>query len=222
MAEHCYHCGQEIEKERISFDEKLFCCNGCKSVYEILNINDLASFYELNKNAGIRPNSENTSQFDYLDTQEVFDKIVDFSEGDLSLVTFKIPVIHCSSCIWLLESLQSIRPSIKYSQVNFTRKTLQVSFNHKELKLSELAKFLTNLGYKPVISLETADKKEEPVDRSLMIKVAVAGFAFGNAMMFAFPEYLAHFFGGNDYWLQQYSPLFRFLTFLLSIHVVFY
>ncbi len=222
MAEHCYHCGQEIEKERISFDEKLFCCNGCKSVYEILNINDLASFYELNKNAGIRPNSENTSQFDYLDTQEVFDKIVDFSEGDLSLVTFKIPVIHCSSCIWLLESLQSIRPSIKYSQVNFTRKTLQVSFNHKELKLSELAKFLTNLGYKPVISLETADKKEEPVDRSLMIKVAVAGFAFGNAMMFAFPEYLAHFFGGNDYWLQQYSPLFRFLTFLLSIPVVFY
>ncbi|MBP7172817.1 MAG: heavy metal translocating P-type ATPase metal-binding domain-containing protein [Cloacibacterium sp.] len=222
MAEHCFHCGQGIDKERVLFDEKLFCCNGCKSVYEILNINDLASFYELNKNAGIRPNSENTSQFDYLDTQEVFDKVVDFSEGELSLVTFKIPVIHCSSCIWLLESLQSIQPNIKYSQVNFTRKTLQVSFNHKELKLSELAKFLTNLGYKPVISLETADKKEELVDRSLIIKVAIAGFAFGNSMMFAFPEYLAHFFGGNDYWLQQYAPLFRFLTFLLSIPVVVY
>lgn len=222
MSEKCYHCGLEIEKERIAFDEKLFCCNGCKSVYEILNINNLQDFYALNKNAGVRPNSDNSTQFDYLDTPEVFNKVVDFSEGELSLVTFKIPVIHCSSCIWLLESLQSIQANIKYSQVNFTRKTLQVSFNHHELKLSELAKFLMNLGYKPVINLETVDKEEAPVDRSLMIKMAIAGFAFGNAMMFAFPEYLAHFFGGNDYWLQQYSPLFRFLTFLLSIPVVFY
>jgi Cu+-exporting ATPase len=47
----------------------------------------------------------------------------------------------------------------------------------------------SQLGYKPVISLETADKKT-PVDRSLVIKMAIAGFAFGNAMMFAFPEYL--------------------------------
>ena len=37
MAENCFHCGQEIQKDRISFDEKEFCCNGCKSVYEILN-----------------------------------------------------------------------------------------------------------------------------------------------------------------------------------------
>ena len=220
MAENCFHCGQEIQKEKIFFDEKIFCCNGCKSVYEILNINNLGNFYELNKNSGLRPD-ENLTQFDYLDTLEIFEKVVDFSEGNTTLVTFKIPVIHCSSCIWLLESLQDINANIRYSQVNFTRKTLQVSFNHNDLKLSELAKFLTNLGYKPVISLETAEKKETPVDRSLMIKMAVAGFAFGNAMSFAFAEY---FNVGNveDYWFKQFTPFFRFISFLLSIPVVFY
>lgn len=220
MAENCFHCGQEIEKDRIFFDEKAFCCNGCKSVYEILNANNLGNFYELNKNSGIKPD-ENLSQFDYLDTPEIFEKVVDFSEGNTSVVTFKIPVIHCSSCIWLLESLQDLNTNIRYSQVNFTKKTLQVSFNQNELPLSELAKFLTNLGYKPVISLETADKKEAAVDRSLTIKVAVAGFAFGNAMMFAFPEYL-NTGSSVDFWLEEFAPFFRFLTFLLSIPVVVY
>ncbi len=221
VSENCFHCGQPIEKERISFNEKLFCCNGCKSVYEILNMNNLGNFYELNKNSGIRPDESN-SQFDYLDTPEIFEKITDFSEGTTTLVTFKIPVIHCSSCIWLLESLQKLNPHIKFSQVNFARKTLQVSFNQNELKLSDLAKFLTNLGYKPVITLETADKITEDLDKSLVIKLAVAGFAFGNGMFFSYPEYAAEILGTTDFWMEKYKHLFRFLLFLLSTPVVFY
>lgn len=218
VSENCFHCGQGIEKERILFDEKTFCCNGCKSVYEILNANNLNNFYELNKRAGIRPGDENSGQFDYLDTPEIFEKVTDFSEGSTSLITFKIPVIHCSSCIWLLESLHTLNKNIKYSQVNFTRKTLQVSFNHNELKLSELANFLTNLGYKPVISLETADKNVEHLDKSLLVKFAIAAFAFGNGMFLAFPEYI----GGEDYWMEHYKGLFRALMCLLAIPVVVY
>ncbi|WP_292009065.1 heavy metal translocating P-type ATPase metal-binding domain-containing protein [Chryseobacterium sp.] len=218
MSENCYHCGQSIEKERIPFDDKIFCCNGCKSVYEILNTNNLSNFYELNKKAGIRPSDENSSQFDYLDTPEIFDKVTDFSEGNTSLVTFKVPVIHCSSCIWLLESLHTINKNIKYSQVNFTRKTLQVSFNHNDLKLSELAKFLTNLGYKPVINLETVEQKEDHFDRSLLIKFAIAGFAFGNGMFLSFPEY----FGANDSWVEENKNFFRLILFLFATVIVFY
>ena len=222
MSENCFHCGQAIDKERIAFDEKAFCCNGCKSVYEILNMNDLGNFYEMNKNSGIRPNNDNTSQFDYLDTPEVFSKVTDFSEGNTTLVTFKIPVIHCSSCIWLLESLQTLNKNINYSQVNFTRKNVQISFNHNELKLSDLAKFLTNLGYKPVINLETADKKEESYDKTLIVKLAIAGFAFGNGMFFSYPEYAAQVMDTTDFWMDTYKNLFRFIMFLLATPVVFY
>jgi Cu+-exporting ATPase len=222
VPENCYHCGQDIAKERISFDEKIFCCNGCKSVYEILNINDLGNFYELNKRSGIKPNQDNVSQFDYLDTLEIFDKVTDFSEGNTSLVTFKIPVIHCSSCIWLLESLHTLNPNIHYSLVNFTRKNVQISFNHNELKMSDLAKFLTNLGYKPVVNLETAERKEEFLDKTLVVKMAIAGFAFGNGMFFSYPEYAADVMGTTDYWWENYKHLFRFIMFLLATPVVFY
>ncbi|AYO56783.1 heavy metal translocating P-type ATPase [Chryseobacterium sp. 6424] len=222
MPENCFHCGQTIDKERISFDEKVFCCTGCKSVYEILNLNNLGDFYELNKRSGIRPDDGNNTQFDYLDTPEIFDKVTNFSEGNTSLVNFKIPVIHCSSCIWLLESLHTLNKNINYSQVNFTRKTVQISFNHHELKLSELAKFLTDLGYKPVINLETADQKEERFDRSLILKLAVAGFAFGNGMFFSYPEYAEQLMGTTDMWMEKYKHLFRFIMFFLATPVVFY
>ncbi|SDE51712.1 heavy metal translocating P-type ATPase [Riemerella columbipharyngis] len=222
MAEKCFHCGQNIDKERISFDDKSFCCNGCKSVYEILNINKLGIFYELNKNAGIRPNEEGASQFDYLDTPEVFERVVDFSEGDTTVVSFKIPSIHCSSCIWLLESLKDINPDIQFSQANFTKKTLQITYRSSKMKLSELAKFLSKLGYKPIINLETIDKKEEHTDKDLIIKLAIAGFAFGNAMMFALPEYFAWNYRHTDFWLKQMAPFFRYLTLMLSVPVFFY
>lgn len=222
MPENCFHCGQTIDKERISFDEKVFCCAGCKSVYEILNLNNLGDFYELNKRSGIRPDDGSNTQFDYLDTPEIFEKVTNFSEGNTSLVNFKIPVIHCSSCIWLLESLHTLNKNINYSQVNFTRKTVQISFNHHELKLSKLAKFLTDLGYKPVINLETADQKEERFDRSLILKLAVAGFAFGNGMFFSYPEYAEQLMGTTDMWMEKYKHLFRFIMFFLATPVVFY
>ncbi|SFI85935.1 Cu+-exporting ATPase [Kaistella treverensis] len=222
MSENCFHCGQTIDRERITFDNKAFCCNGCKSVFDILNMNDLCNFYEMNKSSGIRPNDENIAQFDYLDTPEVFTKVTDFSEGNTTLVTFKIPVIHCSSCIWLLESLQTLNNNINYSQVNFTRKNVQISFNHNELKLSDLAKFLTNLGYKPVVNLETAEKKEEFLDKTLIVKLAIAGFAFGNGMFLSYPEYAEQVMGTTDFWMETYKNLFRFIMFLLATPVVFY
>src|SRR5690606_27097296 len=88
----------------------------------------------------------------------------------------------------------------------------------KNLKVSELAVFLTNLGYKPVISLETADKNVEHLDKSLLVKFAIAGFAFGNGMFLAFPEYI----GCEDFWMDHYKGLFRTLMFLLATPVVFY
>lgn len=221
MAEKCFHCGQPIEKERISFDEHIFCCNGCRSVYEILNVNHLTTFYALNKNAGTRPDPR-AGEFDYLDTPEIFERVTDFSEGGTTVVTFKIPVIHCSSCIWLLESLPKLNPAIRHGQVNFTRKTLQVTFKEEEIKLSAVAQFLNSLGYKPVINLQTADKKPDALDKSLLLKLAVAGFAFGNGMFFSYPEYASELLGTTDFWIETYKPLFRFILFLLSTPVVFY
>ena len=37
----CYHCGDSCERSAVIFDEKEFCCNGCKTVYEIFQSSGL-------------------------------------------------------------------------------------------------------------------------------------------------------------------------------------
>ena len=222
MADQCYHCGQQIEEERILFDEKAFCCQGCKTVYEILNINDLKDFYELNRNAGIRPDKKNTHQFDFLNTQEIFNQVVDFSDDGVTVVTFFVPVIHCTSCVWLLESLETINPAILSSHVNFTQKSVQINFRNEELKLGELAKLMTDLGYKPSISLNSINKKQAETDRSLVAKLVVAGFCFGNIMLLSFPEYVEVFGTMKESWLEENKEWFRWTMFFLSLPVFLY
>lgn len=218
MSETCFHCGQKIESEKIKFDEKDFCCLGCKTVYEILNVKGLDNFYAMNPDAGIRPDDKSNFHFDFLDTPEIFEKVIDFSDDGVTVVTFHIPVIHCTSCVWLLESLQDINPNIIYSNVNFTKKDVQVSFRSTEMKLSEVAKLLTQLGYKPSVNLQTLDKKDKSVDRILIYKLAVAGFCFGNIMLLAFPEYT----GDRETWLDSNKEFFRWGMFLLSLPVMFF
>ncbi|WP_313373689.1 heavy metal translocating P-type ATPase metal-binding domain-containing protein [Chishuiella sp.] len=223
MKENCFHCGQRIEEEVIEFDEKEFCCQGCKTVYEILNVNDLKDYYDLNRNAGVRPDGKSNHQFDFLNTKEIFDKVVDFSDDGVSVVSFFVPVMHCTSCVWLLESLNTINPNIISSNVNFTQKTVQITYKDADLKLGDLARFITNLGYKPSINLKSLDKKKKSkIDRSLVSKLVIAGFCFGNIMLLSFPEYVEVFGNVKEQWLDQNKDYFRWTMFVLSLPVFFY
>ena len=60
----CYHCGEPCELEQIEFEEKQFCCQGCKTVYEILSQNDLCDYYQLEQMPGISPKVKSSGKFD--------------------------------------------------------------------------------------------------------------------------------------------------------------
>ena len=49
----CFHCGELCVDEIILVNEKQFCCEGCKLVYEILNENNLCTYYNFNETPGI-------------------------------------------------------------------------------------------------------------------------------------------------------------------------
>jgi len=216
----CYHCNDICSDEHLVFDEKDFCCNGCKTVYEILKDNDLCTYYDLDKNPGISLKSKSfEDKFAFLDNDEIVKMLVNFTEKQKSRIVFYIPAIHCSSCIWLLENLYKIHESIENSRVNFVRKEISIEYLHDQISLRELVELLASIGYEPYISLEDENKKKQhSVNRSLYIKIGVAGFAFGNIMLLSFPEYFG-FSGLSDGFVQKFITT---LNLLLSIPVVFY
>lgn len=213
----CFHCGDACLDQSISHGDKSFCCQGCKMVFEILHENDLGYYYELASSPGISP-SEIADKYDFLNNEAIVAKLLEFNEGQTQIVSFLIPSIHCSSCIWILENLNRLNPAVKTSQVNFPEKTVRITFTASENGLKNLVVLLSRIGYEPYISLEDSNKKERKRDRSLIYKVGIAGFAFGNIMFLSLPEY----FVDSDFWLDQFKPFFRWLMFAFSLPVVFY
>lgn len=213
----CYHCGDDCGKNSVQFDDKDFCCNGCKTVYEIFTSNGLSTFYEIEGKAGTTPN-EIRQKYDFLDNQEIVKQLVEFDEEGMQVVSLNIPSIHCSSCIWVLENLNKLHSAITVSQVDFPKKTIRVTYKTEDFSLKALVLLLGSIGYEPYISLEEYNKKDKKMDRSLIYKLGVAGFAFGNVMLFSFPEY----FEVEEFWLDQYKHVFRWLMFAFSLPVVFY
>ena len=213
----CFHCGLDTKDSEIIFDDKYFCCNGCKTVYEIFSANDLTCYYDLQQAPGSTP-KEIQDKYNFLDNEKIVEKLLEFNDGKTQIITLYIPHIHCSSCIWVLENLNKINPSVSSSMVNFGKKTVRITFNPETLSLKNLVILLNSIGYEPFISLDDYSTSKKNIDRSLIYKLGFAGFAFGNVMFLSFPEY----FEVSEFWLEQYKPLFRWLMFAYSIPVVFY
>ena len=118
----CYHCGDPCKEGIIEEQDKHFCCHGCKTVYDILSENDLSYYYHLESAPGTSP-SRFDGKFDFLENESIVASLLDFDENDRHVVSFTIPSIHCSSCIWVLENLHKLEPAVQSVQVNFPKKT---------------------------------------------------------------------------------------------------
>ncbi|MCB2208200.1 MAG: heavy metal translocating P-type ATPase metal-binding domain-containing protein [Bacteroidetes bacterium] len=220
MGVKCVHCGEDCGKHPVMWDEKPFCCYGCKTVYEILNVKKLDKYYEIEPMSGIKVEQTDVGdKYAYLDLDEIREKILSFSDSGISKVNLFIPTIHCASCIWLLENLSTLNPGIIQSGVNFPNKTVSITFKDQEISLRQLVEMLVSIHYIPEISLDQLDTSSSTkASRDLLLKIGVAGFSLLNVMLYNFPEYLP----GGELLEKEFMRYFGWLSFILSLPVVFY
>jgi Cu+-exporting ATPase len=207
----CFHCGTLCRAGVFEHEDKAFCCRGCQTVFEILAENGLTDFYQLSDSAGVKINATaSEDQFKFLDEPAVRERLVDFSDAKLTRVTFEIPSIHCIACVWLLENLFRLKSGLGQTQVNFPRKEVALSFDTAKVKLSEVVALLASLGYAPELKLSSLDSKPlHRVSRRLWVQLGLAGFAFGNIMLFSISSYL-----GLD---TLAGPAFRSMVGVISL-----
>lgn len=216
----CFHCGETITSDDIVAGDKHFCCTGCKTVYDIINKNQLCEYYEIGAAPGINQRTKvREGKFDFLDDAQIIDKLVHFKDSTHFHVRFYLPQMHCSSCIWILEHLHRIDPGITKSQVDFIKKEITVIYNFNATSLKQVAKTLALIGYEPHISLnDVSSTKVKKYDRERIVKIGIAGFCFGNIMMLSFPEY----FSLEKLEDPALKHWFNYLNLVLSLPVFFY
>lgn len=90
--------------------------------------------------------------------------------------------IHCAACGFRIENL--LQQEGVRARVNVTERRLNLEWNGPAMRFSELLSPVIREGYRlTAIEEDAAQKKEREEGRSLLMCLAVAGFASGNIMM---------------------------------------
>lgn len=183
-------------------------------VYQLLDQSGLCDYYNLNEMPGVTQRIPvRKDKFAFLEDSSIQQKLISFKNDQQTNVSFYLPQIHCSSCLYLLEHLHHLDEGIISSVVNFTRKEVDIVFSNS-LSLRKVAELLTGIGYEPYISLQNMQQHKPRTNKQLVYRLGVAGFCFGNIMLLSFPEYL----GLED----AEQTIFRTLNVILSLPVFFY
>jgi len=178
----------------------------------------LCTYYDLSEQPGISPKGHFKGKYAVLNDAQIASHFIQFDDGALQMAEFFVPSIHCSSCIWLLETLHQLHPGIENSRVQFTERLVRVSFRADQITLGEVAELMAMIGYAPDIHMESAEKKQKRFSQDLLLKLGVAGFSFGNIMLLALPEY----FRFDAIHAEEFEGFFRWISFMLVLPVVFY
>lgn len=226
MQQDCYHCGEPIPSGfkaelSVSGQPQAFCCYGCMAIAETIISGGMESFYkhrsELSEKA-----SEFTSvqqgELRLFDTPELQADFVD--EFDTySVAHLSISGITCAACIWLLEREISKLDGVQGFSVNHTTHKARLQWNKRQLPLSDILIKIRRLGYQAHPYQEDQVRQRAHKERrTSIIRIAVAGIATMQNMMFSVPLYLG-IYSGID---KEFLSLFRWVSMLMCIPVVCY
>lgn len=214
----CKHCYDNVITPFYDDKGTAFCCQGCRSVYEILHSNGLENFYSIQERTGDYTKAVKNishSKFSYLNTSD-FLKKYSYSKNNRSIMTFYLEGVHCLACLWLIEKLPELVSNVERATLNLGKSLVEVELKAGEQDFSRAASTLNHLGYKPFPisnSVEEASFRKKE-DRSLLIKIGIAGAAMMNIMLYSGSIYV----GATG----SYISYFGNISLLLCLPVVLY
>lgn len=218
-ATHCFHCRSEVEHSSgVSSNGRLFCCSGCRAVYEFLNESGLDNFYHLRQDSNLSASLKAADEarddnYDYLD-QENFISYYTTKEKPLTM-SFYIEGIQCAACLWLIEKVPEVVPRIEWVALNMSTSVAEVKFKGKE-GFSAFPRTIRRLGYEahPIRIDEEVWRLRDKEKRETLFRLAIAAVCAGNIMLLS-----AAIYSGAEGFIARE---FGLINFGLAIPVITY
>lgn len=218
----CFHCGLPVPEGshwyvRVDGIDQPMCCPGCQAVAQAIVDSGLTTYYSSRQQLpeGVAaPLPEALSLYDSPELAAQFTNDAGVAEAMLS-----VEGIRCSACVWLIEKRLSQVPGLKSANLNVATEKLQVTWDAKLSKPSDIIRAVREVGYvaypfDPVQHGELLRKNT----RTLFKRLFVAGLSMMQVMMYAVPVYLADA-GSIESDLEQ---LMRWASLLLTLPAVMY
>lgn len=219
----CTHCDEDILipifSDLDSDHKEPFCCNGCLTVFNVINLKGLNQYYEIKKASDVfkrrSPVETKHQRFSYLDAPEF---VAEYSYLNLKkqrTMEFYLEGIHCLACLWLIEKLPEFLTDVDTARLDMQKSVATISVK-SDGKFSNVARELNNLGYKPhplKRNQSTHDFRKKE-DRKMLLKIGIAGAGAGNIMLYAVSNY-----AGAPVHLAQ---IFNVISVIFALPVFFY
>jgi P-type Cu2+ transporter len=217
----CAHCGLALPPGvTTNAQQPAFCCEGCRSVFELIGAYDLGAYYRERERAGQlgRPAKIHGGSYAELDDPEFLQSRCRLLLDGSRAIELYLEGVHCSACVWLVESLPRALAGVVDSRLDLGRSLARVTFRPEQVSLSQVARTLDGLGYPPHPAADERARADIARDRALLLRIGVAGFSAGNVMLMAFALYGGAFAGME----AEFVSLFRWGSFALSLPAVLF
>lgn len=203
----CILCELEVPDDPITDDnvDGVFCCTGCKHVYNILQDLDDQQAEALRRQTIQKRRSEQNGQSLPEEYEEAF---------------FKVSGMHCTTCESFLETLADRQQGIYKSEASYSSEMVKVYYDPKQIEADTLPHRLSKLGYR--FSNVASQQKEEQLNE--VARLIIGGF-FGIIglllyVLFLYPSYLGA--GGLVPLTEQEKLFFVSNIFVMTTFVLGY
>ncbi|MFT3695532.1 MAG: heavy metal translocating P-type ATPase metal-binding domain-containing protein [Kofleriaceae bacterium] len=198
----CAHCGLP--------SAATFCCTGCEIVHGAIAQLGLDKFYALRETSA--PAKTTSQSYVELDDAAFQRLNVTEREGACTAALY-LEDLRCTACVWLVEATPRVIPGVRELRVDLGRSRCDVVWDPSTTKLSTIAHHLDRIGHTvhPYRGVDReASRRRE--DRSLLIRLGIAGAAMGNLMLLA----IALYAGASD------PTFFRWCSMIVAVPALGY
>ncbi len=222
----CFHCNSIIDEKPVFTNhngiQREYCCNGCATLSALLLTSGLDHFYQIRGTQIIGPTKleKNIAESDTnIDNTSVYSEYVENLPNGMGSTFVTVSGIHCSACVWLIETATSKISGVQEARINFGTGRLKLVFDPQKVSLEKIFHSIRELGYKPSLysPLKSESKVEKPF-KDLAFRMTVAGFCWGNIMLFSASLYAGYFEGME----LNIKNLFHYVSWILATPVFFY
>jgi Cu2+-exporting ATPase len=198
----CAHCGLPSPPPPHP-GEPAFCCSGCLGAYQLIRNWGLEDYYALRDrlSAGtaatdVAVATVETTWEDFDDPDLLGESIPRDVGAGLVASACSIRGLHCGACAWLIERSAPLVPGWHSARVRMNDHSVELVYDPRQTRLSEIAKWLSRLGYRigPLVA-DARAKVDREENRRLLTRIAIAAFCATNAMWIAVALYAGHFSG---------------------------
>ncbi|MCD6061085.1 MAG: carbonate dehydratase, partial [Moraxellaceae bacterium] len=220
----CYHCGLPVPgglqlRGVVLGQMRDFCCAGCQAVAQTIVDSGLEDYY-LDRDGRaeapvLPPSLQSLQAWDHPAAQQ--DIVA--REGDAASIELSLENMSCAACAWLIEKKLQQETGVTAAAVNLSTHRLHLAWDSGRTTLSHLLATLAGIGYRahPYRSDAHAGQMRAE-NRTLLKRLAVAGFGMMQVMMYAGALYVGDWSGIE----AEYRDYLNWINLLITAPVFFY